>query len=37
VITDIAFFRYRYYHSFQDTPENLEYIRMAAAGGLGEF
>ena len=31
MITDTAFFRYRHYHSSQDTPEKLDYTRMAAA------
>ena len=30
MITDTAFFRYRHYHSSQDTPEKLDYARMAA-------
>jgi Zn-dependent M28 family amino/carboxypeptidase len=30
MITDTAFYRYRYYHSFEDTPEKLDYVRMAA-------
>lgn len=30
MITDTAFYRYRYYHSFQDTPEKLDFVRMAA-------
>ncbi len=30
MITDTAFFRYRYYHSPEDTPEKLDYHRMAA-------
>jgi Zn-dependent M28 family amino/carboxypeptidase len=29
MITDTAFFRYRYYHSSEDTPEKLDYARMA--------
>ncbi|SEK81379.1 M28 family peptidase [Nitrosovibrio tenuis] len=30
MITDTAFFRYPHYHSLQDTPEKLDYRRMAA-------
>lgn len=30
MITDTAFFRYPHYHSPQDTPEKLDYGRMAA-------
>jgi len=30
MITDTAFFRYPHYHSPQDTPEKLDYHRMAA-------
>jgi Zn-dependent M28 family amino/carboxypeptidase len=30
MITDTAFFRYRYYHSPHDTPEKLDYSRMAS-------
>jgi Zn-dependent M28 family amino/carboxypeptidase len=30
MITDTAFFRYPHYHSSQDTPEKLDYHRMAA-------
>jgi hypothetical protein len=30
MITDTAFFRYRHYHSSQDTPEKLDYTRVAA-------
>jgi Zn-dependent M28 family amino/carboxypeptidase len=30
MITDTAFFRYPHYHSPQDTPEKLDYLRMAA-------
>ena len=29
MITDTAFFRYAYYHTKQDTPEKLDYDRMA--------
>lgn len=29
MITDTAFFRYPYYHTVQDTPEKLDYDRMA--------
>ena len=29
MITDTAFFRYAYYHTPQDTPEKLDYERMA--------
>jgi hypothetical protein len=37
MITDTAFFRYRYYHSSQDTPEKLDYCRMpAVVRGLAE-
>jgi hypothetical protein len=36
MITDTAFFRYRYYHSPQDTPEKLDYSRMASVvQGIG--
>lgn len=36
MITDTAFFRYRYYHSPQDTPEKLDYGRMASVvQGIG--
>jgi hypothetical protein len=30
MITDTAFFRNPYYHSPEDTPEKLDYRRMAA-------
>jgi hypothetical protein len=30
MITDTAFFRNHYYHSPEDTPEKLDYSRMAA-------
>jgi hypothetical protein len=30
MITDTAFFRYPHYHSSRDTPEKLDYHRMAA-------
>ena len=40
MVTDTAFYRYRHYHTAQDTPEKLDYARMAAvvaglAGMLG--
>jgi hypothetical protein len=38
MITDTAFFRYPHYHSPQDTPEKLDYDRMAAVvEGLAEM
>jgi Zn-dependent M28 family amino/carboxypeptidase len=38
MITDTAFFRYRYYHSPEDTPEKLDYARMAVVvEGLAEM
>jgi Iap family predicted aminopeptidase len=30
MVTDTAPFRYRYYHTPQDTPEKLDYARMAS-------
>jgi Zn-dependent M28 family amino/carboxypeptidase len=29
MVTDTAFYRYSYYHTAQDTPEKLDYRRMA--------
>jgi hypothetical protein len=29
MVTDTAFFRYRHYHQASDTPEKLDYPRMA--------
>jgi hypothetical protein len=29
MITDTALFRYRYYHTAQDTPDKIDYARMA--------
>jgi Zn-dependent M28 family amino/carboxypeptidase len=29
MVTDTAFYRYAYYHSAQDTPEKIDYARMA--------
>lgn len=35
-VTDTAFLRYRHYHTPEDTPEKLDYPRMArVVGGLG--
>jgi hypothetical protein len=37
MITDTAFFRYDYYHTRQDTPEKIDYDRLArVTGGLAE-
>ena len=37
MVTDTAFFRYEYYHTSQDTPEKLDYERLArVTGGLAE-
>src|SRR5699024_10452974 len=30
MITDTAFYRYPYYHSAQDTPDKVDYRRLAA-------
>ncbi len=39
MITDTAFYRYPYYHTAFDTPEKLDYERMArlAQGLSGAF
>ena len=29
MVTDTAPFRYPYYHTFQDTPDKLDYDRLA--------
>jgi Zn-dependent M28 family amino/carboxypeptidase len=29
MVTDTAFYRYRHYHSATDTPERIDYVRMA--------
>lgn len=29
MVTDTAFYRYAYYHTAEDTPEKLDYARMA--------
>ena len=29
MVTDTAFYRYRHYHAPTDTPEKLDYARMA--------
>jgi hypothetical protein len=29
MVTDTAFFRYPYYHSAGDTPDRIDYARMA--------
>ena len=35
MITDTALFRYKYYHSPEDTPEKIKYDRMArVVGGI---
>ena len=31
MVTDTALYRYPYYHTLQDTPEKLDYDRMARA------
>jgi hypothetical protein len=37
MLTDTAPFRYRYYHTPQDTPEKLDYERMArVVAGVGD-
>lgn len=37
MVTDTAPFRYRYYHSVDDTPDKLNYDRMTrVVGGLGD-
>ncbi len=37
MVTDTAFFRYAYYHTRQDTPEKIDYNRLArVTGGLAE-
>jgi hypothetical protein len=36
-VTDTAPYRYPYYHTAQDTPDKLDYTRMAQAlSGLNE-
>jgi hypothetical protein len=36
MVTDTAFYRYRHYHSATDTPEKIDYVRMArVVEGLG--
>lgn len=36
MVTDTAFYRYRHYHSATDTPEKIDYARMArVVDGLG--
>ena len=38
MVTGTAFYRYRHYHSPEDTPEKLDYVRMAVAvEGLAEM
>jgi hypothetical protein len=29
MVTDTAFYRYRHYHSATDTPDRIDYVRMA--------
>ncbi len=37
MVTDTAFFRYRYYHTSQDTPEKIKYDSLArVTGGLAK-
>ena len=37
MVTDTAFFRYDYYHTWQDTPEKIDYDRLArVTSGLAE-
>jgi hypothetical protein len=37
MITDTAFFRYEHYHTRQDTPEKIDYDRLArVTTGLAE-
>jgi hypothetical protein len=37
MITDTAFFRYDHYHTRQDTPEKIDYKRLArVTSGLAE-
>ena len=31
MVTDTAFYRYRYYHSAEDTPDKLSYSGLARA------
>ncbi|HSF80913.1 MAG TPA: hypothetical protein VLA49_06745 [Anaerolineales bacterium] len=33
MVTDTANFRYQHYHQLFDTPEKLDYIRLAAIAG----
>lgn len=33
MVTDTANFRYQHYHQLFDTPDKLDYIRLAAIAG----